>query len=153
MFQKSLFQISCMSNIQSISLEDIHSPLFHNLINKKTWHECQIFFGFAGNRTLDQWLKRPLLYRLSYQPILCRRDTMLLCIDGKATHLLICFRWDPDRYFDTISEVKFYFEEVRFECSFCLTHRVWSICSCCCFFTSKHTYSWHYDNSVDDKEI
>lgn len=26
------------------------------------------FGGCGGNRTLDRWLKRPLLYRLSYAP-------------------------------------------------------------------------------------
>ena len=29
----------------------------------------KIYGGCGGNRTLDRWLKRPLLYRLSYAPI------------------------------------------------------------------------------------
>lgn len=37
-------------------------------MHKKTLTFTREFDGFAGNRTLDQWLKRPLLYQLSYKP-------------------------------------------------------------------------------------
>ncbi len=30
--------------------------------------ECMIFGGSGGTRTLDQRIKSPLLYRLSYRP-------------------------------------------------------------------------------------
>ncbi len=37
---------------------------------KNSQKESLVFYGgCGGNRTLDRWLKRPLLYRLSYAPI------------------------------------------------------------------------------------
>ena len=36
---------------------------------KNSQKESLVFYGgCGGNRTLDRWLKRPLLYRLSYAP-------------------------------------------------------------------------------------
>lgn len=35
--------------------------------------------GYGGNRTLDRWLKRPLLYRLSYVPKFSNKKTKAFC--------------------------------------------------------------------------
>lgn len=49
---------SCVRNYQCFLPEIKHPPVKENVL-------CG---GTGGDRTHDRWLKRPLLYRLSYSP-------------------------------------------------------------------------------------
>lgn len=124
--------------------------------NKKTRISPSFFYVIVdwyqiradGIRTHDQWLKRPLLYRLSYRPItLCNptkagKQRYIWVLD-KSFEFFVYFRRYLNSHWRTVFKLNLFVDQVWLECSFASTHWVRSSISWFSSLTCEVTYSCH----------